>query len=46
MTEYEAGKALPNQAILAKMERCLGMKLRGKDKGQPLAPKAGKAGGK
>jgi len=43
VTEYESGKAVPNQAILGKLERALGMKLRGKDKGQPLAPKgAGK----
>jgi len=28
--EYENGKAVPNQAILAKMERVLGVKLRGK----------------
>lgn len=28
--EYEAGKAVPNQQILAKMERALGVKLRGK----------------
>ncbi|KAJ4846393.1 Multiprotein-bridging factor 1c [Turnera subulata] len=28
--EYENGKAVPNQAILAKMERALGVKLRGK----------------
>ncbi len=46
VTEYEQGKAIPNQAILAKMERALDMKLRGKDKGQPLAPKAKKAQGK
>lgn len=37
--EYEQGKAIPNQAILAKMERALGIKLRGKDKGQPLEAK-------
>ncbi|XP_062589980.1 endothelial differentiation-related factor 1 homolog [Saccostrea cucullata] len=36
ITEYENGKAIPNQQVLAKMERVLGMKLRGKDKGQPL----------
>merc|ERR1712013_152215 len=43
VTEYEQGKGIPNQAILAKMERALGMKLRGKDKGKPLDAKGGKA---
>ncbi|PAV56011.1 hypothetical protein WR25_14366 [Diploscapter pachys] len=38
VSEYESGKAVPNQQILAKMERALGVKLRGKDIGQPLAP--------
>ena len=28
--EYESGKAMPNQQILAKLERVLGVKLRGK----------------
>ena len=42
VTEYEQGKAIPNQAVLAKMERALGIKLRGKDKGQPLEPKSKK----
>ncbi|KAI3636513.1 hypothetical protein MIR68_002051 [Amoeboaphelidium protococcarum] len=37
--EYENGKAVPNQQILAKMERNLGVKLRGKDIGTPLAPR-------
>ncbi|OTF75177.1 ubiquitin thioesterase OTU1-like protein [Euroglyphus maynei] len=40
VNEYEAGKAIPNQQILAKMERALGVKLRGKDKGLPLVPKS------
>merc|ERR1712113_1256809 len=40
VTEYESGKAVPNQAILGKLERALGIKLRGKDKGKPLAPTA------
>lgn len=31
-----------HQAVLAKIERALEMKLRGKDKGAPLAPKAKK----
>jgi len=42
VTEYECGKAVPNQQVLAKLERALGIKLRGKDKGQPLAPKGAK----
>ncbi|KAL1567246.1 Multiprotein-bridging factor 1b [Salvia divinorum] len=28
--EYESGKAIPNQQIIAKLERALGVKLRGK----------------
>lgn len=36
VNEYESGKAIPNQQILSKMERALGVKLRGKDKGKPL----------
>ena len=28
--EYENGKAVPNQAVLTKMEKVLGVKLRGK----------------
>ncbi|KAF8373768.1 mbf-1 [Pristionchus pacificus] len=36
VSEYETGKAVPNQQILAKMERALGVKLRGKDIGSPL----------
>ena len=35
INEYEAGKALPNQQVLGKIERVIGMKLRGKDKGKP-----------
>jgi len=30
INEYESGKALPNNQILAKLERALGVKLRGK----------------
>lgn len=36
VNEYESGKGTPNQQVLAKMERALGIKLRGKDIGQPL----------
>ena len=42
VNEYESGKALPNQQVLAKMERALEIKLRGKDKGAPLGPKVKK----
>ncbi|CAM8882705.1 unnamed protein product [Rhodiola kirilowii] len=28
--EYESGKAIPNQQIILKLERALGVKLRGK----------------
>ena len=42
VNEYESSKAVPNQAILGKLERTLGIKLRGKDKGAPLAPKGKK----
>lgn len=36
ITEYEAGKGIPNNIILGKIERSIGMKLRGKDRGKPL----------
>ncbi|KAI8967578.1 multi protein bridging factor 1-domain-containing protein [Mycotypha africana] len=36
VNEYEAGKAIPNQQILGKLERALGIKLRGKNIGEPL----------
>lgn len=38
VSEYEQGKAIPNQQIIGKMERTLGVKLRGKDMGKPLEP--------
>lgn len=39
INEYEAGKAIPNQQIMNKLERQLGIKLRGRDKGQALGKK-------
>nr|CAG4648999.1 EOG090X0ILG [Polyphemus pediculus] len=46
ITDYEAGRGVPNQTILGKIERAIGIKLRGKDKGQPLEPPAPKTTGK
>lgn len=42
INEYESGRAIPNQNVLAKLERVLGVRLRGKDRGKPLQPKGGK----
>ena len=39
VNEYESCKAIPNNTILAKLERVLEIKLRGKDKGSPIATK-------
>ncbi|KAI8138525.1 multi protein bridging factor 1-domain-containing protein [Fennellomyces sp. T-0311] len=36
VNEYESGKAIPNQQVLGKLERALGVKLRGKNIGEPL----------
>lgn len=36
INDYEAGRAIPNQQVLAKIERVLGVKLRGKNVGDPL----------
>uniref|UniRef100_A0A0K0FYM6 Endothelial differentiation-related factor 1 (inferred by orthology to a human protein) n=1 Tax=Strongyloides venezuelensis TaxID=75913 RepID=A0A0K0FYM6_STRVS len=36
ITEYESGKAIPNQQIFSKLERVLNVKLRGKDIGKPF----------
>ncbi|KAL1518221.1 hypothetical protein ABEB36_001879 [Hypothenemus hampei] len=38
ITDYEAGKGIPNNIILGKIERAIGIKLRGKDKGKPIVP--------
>ncbi|KAF3931976.1 hypothetical protein ABW20_dc0102461 [Dactylellina cionopaga] len=39
INDYESGRAQPSQQVLAKLERVLGVKLRGKDIGTPLGPK-------
>lgn len=38
VNDYEAGRGIPNNIVLGKIERAIGIKLRGKDIGQPLAP--------
>ncbi|KAI9298124.1 hypothetical protein K502DRAFT_339690 [Neoconidiobolus thromboides FSU 785] len=39
INDYEMGRAQPNQQLLGKLERVLGVKLRGKDIGGPLFKK-------
>ncbi|KAE9407094.1 MBF1-domain-containing protein [Gymnopus androsaceus JB14] len=39
LQEYESGKAIPNPQILGKLERALGVKLRGNNIGEKLGPK-------
>ncbi len=39
ITSYENGKAIPDNSVLGKMERHLGVKLRGKNIGGPLSGK-------
>ncbi|XP_002137516.1 endothelial differentiation-related factor 1 homolog [Drosophila pseudoobscura] len=34
--DYEAGRGIPKDQILAKIERIIGIKLRGKNRGMPL----------
>ncbi|KAL1130997.1 hypothetical protein AAG570_012236 [Ranatra chinensis] len=38
INDYEAGRGIPNQAIIGKMERVLGVKLRGKEQGTTMMP--------
>ncbi|XP_046738242.1 endothelial differentiation-related factor 1 homolog [Diprion similis] len=38
INDYEAGRGIPNQLVIGKIERVLGTKLRGKDRGQQLLP--------
>ena len=37
INEYENGKAIPNNQVLGKIERQIGIKLRGKSIGEPLS---------
>ncbi|CCF57793.1 hypothetical protein KAFR_0D01470 [Kazachstania africana CBS 2517] len=36
INDYESGRATANQQVLGKLERALGVRLRGKDVGEPL----------
>ncbi|XP_050541340.1 endothelial differentiation-related factor 1 homolog [Daktulosphaira vitifoliae] len=40
--DYEAGRGIPNQVIISKIERVLELKLRGKDRGKPILPPSSK----
>lgn len=42
ITDYEAGRGIPNNVIIGKIERVIGIKLRGKDRGKPLVPPGSK----
>jgi len=42
ITDYEAGRGIPNNIILGKIEKAIGLKLRGKDRGKPLQPPGSK----
>uniref|UniRef100_A0A3Q2NVJ8 Endothelial differentiation-related factor 1 n=1 Tax=Fundulus heteroclitus TaxID=8078 RepID=A0A3Q2NVJ8_FUNHE len=42
IADYESGKAIPNNQVMGKIERVIGRKLRGREIGQPLEPKAKK----
>merc|ERR1712119_274412 len=42
VNEYEAGKAIPNNQVMGKLERAVGIKLRGKDIGKELPQRGAK----
>ncbi|XP_012670599.1 endothelial differentiation-related factor 1 homolog isoform X2 [Clupea harengus] len=39
IADYETGKAIPNNQVMSKIERAIGLKLRGREMGQPLEAK-------
>lgn len=41
ITDYEAGRGIPNNVIIGKIEKVIGIKLRGKDRGNPVLPPPG-----
>ncbi|KAJ8347007.1 hypothetical protein SKAU_G00284080 [Synaphobranchus kaupii] len=42
IADYESGRAIPSNQVMGKIERTIGLKLRGKDIGQPLEAKSKK----
>ncbi|KAK3514623.1 hypothetical protein QTP70_021532 [Hemibagrus guttatus] len=36
IADYESGKAIPNNQVMGKIERAIGLKLRGKEIGEPI----------
>jgi len=38
INDYEAGRGIPNQVVIGKIEKAIGVKLRGKDRGKPAPP--------
>lgn len=36
INDYEAGRGIPNQMVIGKIEKILGIKLRGKDRGKAV----------
>lgn len=42
VNDYEAGRGIPNNLVIGKIERALGVKLRGKERGSALPPPGAK----